>query len=128
MSSYPDDRQYTADHEWIAVDGDTARVGITVYAAEALGDVVYLDLPELGTAVVAGETCGEIESTKSVSDLVAPADGEVLSLNDAAIDSPETVNSDPYEEGWLYTLRVAELPDDLMDADAYAEFVDGADA
>ncbi|MFC7406092.1 glycine cleavage system protein GcvH [Georgenia alba] len=126
--SYPDDRQYTADHEWITVDGETARVGITTYAAEALGDVVYLDLPQVGDEVSAGETCGEIESTKSVSDLVAPADGEVLSVNETAVETPETVNADPYEDGWLYTMRVSELPEDLMDADAYAEFVAGQSA
>ena len=123
--TYPEDRQYTADHEWIAVDGDTARVGITTYATEALGDVVYLDLPEVGTTVTAGQTCGEIESTKSVSDLIAPADGEVLSVNEAAVDAPESVNADPYEEGWLYTIRVAELPEGLLDADGYAALVEG---
>ncbi|MFD1719104.1 glycine cleavage system protein GcvH [Georgenia deserti] len=128
MTSYPDDRQYSADHEWIAIDGDTARVGITAYAAEALGDVVYVDLPEVGTELTAGETCGEIESTKSVSDLVAPADGEVLSVNDAVDESPETVGSDPYEEGWLYTMRVGVVPEELMDAEAYGEFVQGQGA
>lgn len=128
MSSYPDDRQYTADHEWIAVDGETARVGITAYAAEALGDVVYVDLPEAGTEIAAGETCGEIESTKSVSDLVAPATGEILAVNSAAVDEPETVGTDPHEEGWLYTLRVDELPDGLMDAEAYQTFVTGGAA
>ncbi|MPV37679.1 glycine cleavage system protein GcvH [Georgenia subflava] len=126
--SYPEDRQYTADHEWIVVDGDTARVGITAYATEALGDVVYLDLPEVGSSVTAGQTCGEIESTKSVSDLIAPADGEVLAVNESAVDAPETVNADPYEDGWLYTLRVAELPEDLLDADAYAALVEGQGA
>jgi glycine cleavage system H protein len=126
--SYPDDRQYTADHEWIAVDGDTARVGITAYAAEALGDVVYLDLPEVGTTLTAGETCGEIESTKSVSDLIAPADGEVTSVNQEAVDAPETVNGDPYEQGWLYTLRVAELPENLLDAAGYGALVEGQGA
>ncbi len=118
--TYPADRRYTRDHEWIAVDGDVATVGVTAYAAEALGDVVYLDLPEAGSTVTAGESCGEIESTKSVSDLVAPASGEVLEVNAAAVDAPEKVNTDPHGEGWLYTLRVAELPDDLLDADAYA--------
>ncbi|MCK6209317.1 glycine cleavage system protein GcvH [Georgenia sp. EYE_87] len=126
--SYPDDRQYTADHEWIAVDGDTARVGITAYAAEALGDVVYLDLPEVGTTLTAGETCGEIESTKSVSDLIAPADGEVTSVNQEAVDAPETVNADPYEQGWLYTLRVASLPENLLDAAGYGALVEGQGA
>ena len=126
--SYPDDRQYTADHEWIAVDGDTARVGITAYAAEALGDVVYLDLPEVGATLTAGETCGEIESTKSVSDLIAPADGEVTSVNQEAVDAPETVNADPYEQGWLYTLRLSELPENLLDAAGYGALVEGQGA
>jgi glycine cleavage system H protein len=122
---YPDDRLYTADHEWVAVDGDVARVGITTYAAAALGDVVYLELPEIGSRVTAGESCGEIESTKSVSDLVAPADGEVLAHNDAAVDAPETVNADPFGDGWLYTLRVAEVPENLLDAEAYGALVAG---
>ena len=119
--TYPADRRYTRDHEWIAVDGDVATVGITSYAAEALGDVVYLDLPEAGTTVTAGESCGEIESTKSVSDLIAPASGEVLSVNREAVDAPESVNADPHGEGWLYTMRVGDLPEDLLDAEAYAE-------
>ncbi|KAE8764188.1 glycine cleavage system protein GcvH [Georgenia thermotolerans] len=123
--TYPADRRYTRDHEWIAVDGDVATVGITSYAAEALGDVVYLDLPEVGTTVTAGESCGEIESTKSVSDLIAPATGEVLSVNTEAVDAPESVNADPHGEGWLYTVRVGELPEDLLDAEAYAEQAQG---
>lgn len=125
---YPGDRLYTPDHEWITVDGDVARVGITSYAAQALGDVVYLDLPEVGTVVTAGESCGEIESTKSVSDLVAPADGEVLSHNEAAVDAPETVNTDPFGDGWLYTMRVGAVPEDLLDAQAYAALVTGEGA
>ena len=119
--SHPVDRLYTADHEWIAVDGDVATVGITSYAAEALGDIVYVELPEVGRELAAGEACGEIESTKSVSDLVAPADGEVLGHNDAAVDAPETVGADPYGDGWLYRMRVGELPAGLLDAEAYAE-------
>jgi glycine cleavage system H protein len=118
--TYPADRRYTRDHEWISVDGDVATVGVTSYAAEALGDIVYLDLPEVGSTVTVGESCGEIESTKSVSDLIAPANGEVLEVNTAAVDAPEKVNTDPHGEGWLYTLRVGELPEDLLDADAYA--------
>lgn len=126
--SYPTDRQYTADHEWIAVDGDVARVGITSYAAEALGDVVYVELPEVGAAVAAGTSCGEIESTKSVSELVAPADGEVLSVNEAVSAAPETVNNDPHGEGWLYTMRVSSVPEDLLDAAAYAALTGGEGA
>ncbi|WP_127127542.1 glycine cleavage system protein GcvH [Georgenia sp. SYP-B2076] len=126
--SYPTDRRYTTDHEWIAVDGDVARVGITSYAAQALGDVVYLDLPAVGTALAAGTSCGEIESTKSVSELMAPADGEVLAVNDAAVDAPETVNGDPHGDGWLFSMRVASLPEDLLDAEAYAALTEGQDA
>ncbi|MFH5823029.1 glycine cleavage system protein GcvH [Georgenia sp. AZ-5] len=125
---YPTDRKYTTDHEWITVDDDVARVGITAYAAEALGDVVYVDLPEVGATVSAGESCGEIESTKSVSDLVAPATGEVLEVNAAAVDSPESVNADPHGEGWLYAMRVTELPEDLLDAEAYTALVEGEPA
>ena len=124
--SYPDDRQYTADHEWIAVDGDTARVGITAYAAEALGDVVYLDLPEVGATLTAGETCGEIESTKSVSDLIAPADGEVTSVNQEAVDAPETVNADPESGGWFAKVKVSDPSqyEALMDRPAYEAFLE----
>jgi glycine cleavage system H protein len=122
---YPSDRRYTADHEWISVEGEVATVGVTAYAAEALGDVVYLELPEVGTSVTAGTSCGEIESTKSVSDLVSPADGEILSVNDDAVESPEKVNADPHGEGWLYTMRVTTAPTGLLDATAYTELVQG---
>lgn len=121
--SIPADRKYTKDHEWLKVDGEVARVGITSHAAEALGDVVYVDLPEVGSQVTAGEPCGEIESTKSVSDLVSPASGEVLEVNAAVVDAPETVNADPYEEGWLYSIRVSSEAE-LLDADAYAALLE----
>lgn len=116
--SLPTDRKYTAEHEWIIVDGDAATVGITQHAAEALGDIVWVDLPEAGAAVEAGSTCGEIESTKSVSELFAPATGEVTEVNPALDDAPETVNSDPYGEGWLWKMSV-ESVGELIDADAY---------
>jgi len=118
--SYPEDRQYTADHEWIAVDGDTARVGITAYAAEALGDVVYLDLPEAGSTVTAGEVCGEVESTKSVSELFAPVSGTVAEVNAAVVDEPGLVNSDPYGDGWLFTVEVTD-EGELLTAEQYAQ-------
>lgn len=102
--------QYTEEHEWVLVDGDTAVIGITDYAAEKLGDVVYVDLPAAGTAVTAGTVVGEIESTKSVGELFAPIDGEVVESNQAVIDSPELVNSDPFGEGWLIKVKAAELP------------------
>ena len=118
--SLPTDRQYTAEHEWVQVSGDVARVGVTDYAASSLGDVVYLDLPEAGSQITAGETCGEIESTKSVSDLYAPATGEVLEVNQAAVDNPELVNTDPFGDGWLFTVRTGGETAELLDADAYA--------
>lgn len=122
--SIPTDRQYTAEHEWVRVADGTATVGVTEYAATSLGDVVYLDLPAVGDAVVAGQPCGEIESTKSVSDLYSPVTGTVASVNEAANDSPEVVNTDPYGEGWLFTVTVdAEGP--LLDAEAYATLTQG---
>ncbi|WP_308799273.1 glycine cleavage system protein GcvH [Agromyces silvae] len=109
--------QYTEEHEWVLVDGDTAVIGITDYAAEKLGDVVYVDLPAAGTAVSAGTVIGEIESTKSVGELFAPVDGEVVEANQAVIDTPELVNSDPFGEGWLIKVKAAELPAMLSHAE-----------
>ncbi len=108
--SVPDDLQYTAEHEWVRLDGDLATVGITQYAADALGDVVYVELPAVGAALAAGAIVGEVESTKSVGELYAPLDGEVVEANQGVIDAPETINADPYGEGWLVTLRVSEPP------------------
>jgi glycine cleavage system H protein len=102
--------QYTADHEWVRVDGDTATIGITDYAAEKLGDVVFVDLPEAGTDVTAGTVIGEIESTKSVGELFAPVDGSVIESNDAVVGAPELVNSDPFGEGWLGLVSFPTLP------------------
>ncbi|MGL4177201.1 MAG: glycine cleavage system protein GcvH [Dermatophilaceae bacterium] len=110
---YPDALRYTAEHEWVRVDGDTARIGITSFAQQALGDVVYVSLPTVGHSVVAGDTCGEVESTKSVSDLYAPVSGTVTAVNAALDTTPELVNSDPYGEGWMYEL----MPDDATDID-----------
>src|SRR5690606_11933801 len=102
MSEIPGDLRYTAEHEWIRDVGDgVVRAGITAYAAEALGDVVYVSLPAVGDSVTGGQSCGEVESTKSVSDLYAPADGEVVAVNEALDVSPEVVNTDPYGEGWM---------------------------
>jgi glycine cleavage system H protein len=114
--------KYTADHEWVAVDGDVATVGITAYAADKLGDVVFVELPTVGSTVASGVVVGEIESTKSVGELFAPVDGEVVETNDAVVASPELVNSDPFGEGWLIRVRFAELPD-LLDATQYAALV-----
>ncbi|PPF12768.1 MULTISPECIES: glycine cleavage system protein GcvH [unclassified Rathayibacter] len=115
--------QYTSDHEWIRVDGEVATVGITAYAADKLGDVVFVELPEAGARVEGGSVVGEIESTKSVGELFAPVDGEVLETNTAVVDSPELVNSDPFGEGWLIRVRFDALPDGLLDSAAYTELV-----
>lgn len=121
--SIPTDRQYTAEHEWVQLDAGTATVGVTAYATDALGDVVYLDLPAVGSEVVAGQPCGEIESTKSVSELYSPVTGTVSRINDGAVEGPEVVNADPYGEGWLFAVAVeAEGP--LLDAEAYTALTD----
>ncbi len=104
--SVPDDLQYTAEHEWVRLEGDIATVGITQYAADALGDVVYVDLPAIGATLAAGAIVGEVESTKSVGELYAPLDGEVVEANAGVVDSPETINADPYGAGWLVKLRI----------------------
>jgi len=116
---------YTAEHEWIAFDGDVATVGITDYAAEKLGDVVFVELPAVGTTVTAGETCGEIESTKSVGELYAPLTGEVVEINDAVVDDPSSVNAGAFD-AWLVKIRVDGSPTgDLLDRDAYVALTGG---
>ncbi|GAB3803607.1 glycine cleavage system protein GcvH [Humibacter antri] len=121
----PTDRRYTAEHEWVLGDGDTVTVGITEYAAEKLGDVVFVDLPAAGSDAAEGAVVGEIESTKSVGELFAPVTGEVLESNQAVVDSPELVNSDPFGSGWLLKVRVADATrlEDLLDAAAYAALI-----
>lgn len=123
---FPEDLKYTTDHEWIRLDGETATVGITDYAQEQLGDIVFVSLPEAGEPVQPGSVIGELESTKSVSDLFAPISGEVLTRNDNLESNPELVNSDPYGEGWLIKVRVVEQDagDDLMDAETYRASLD----
>jgi len=119
---YPEDLKYTAEHEWVKADGDgPVRVGITDFAQDALGDIVYVQLPEVGSAVRAGDACGELESTKSVSDLFAPVNGTVTAVNEALADQPDLVNSDPYGEGWLLDIEVEDAAEvaALMDAEAY---------
>ena len=119
---YPEDLKYTAEHEWVKADGEApVRVGITDFAQDALGDIVYVQLPEIGSAVRAGDACGELESTKSVSDLFAPVNGTVTAVNEALADQPDLVNSDPYGEGWLLDIDVDDAAEvaALMDADAY---------
>lgn len=105
---YPDDLLYTSDHEWVRVDGSTARVGITAFAQDALGDIVYVTLPEDGAEVQAGAACGEVESTKSVSDVLSPVSGTVSALNDALDGAPELVNTDPYGEGWMFEVQLSD--------------------
>lgn len=122
MSAIPADLQYTAEHEWVRLDGDVATVGITQYAADALGDVVYVDLPKVGAALAAGSIVGEVESTKSVGELYAPLDGEVIEANQAVVDAPETINSDPYGDGWLVKVRVSSTPA-LLSADEYRALI-----
>jgi glycine cleavage system H protein len=124
MSNIPADLKYTAEHEWVQViDESTIRFGITDYAQDALGDIVFVSLPNMGDSLTAGGTCGEVESTKSVSDIYAPVSGEVIARNDAIETAPDTLNSDPYKNGWIVDVRVAgnasELAAQLMDAAAY---------
>jgi glycine cleavage system H protein len=119
----PDELRYTAEHEWVAINGENASVGITDFAQQQLGDVVYVSVPAPGSRVTAGEPCGEIESTKSVSDIYSPLDGEVTEVNADIDDDPGLVNSDPYGAGWLMRIRLAsptELPD-LLSAEEYAD-------
>jgi glycine cleavage system H protein len=121
---YPEDLKYTSEHEWVLVPGEaegSVRVGITHYAQDALGDIVYVSLPEVGEQVSAGTTCGELESTKSVSDVYAPVSGEVVAVNEALTSTPELVNNDPYGAGWLFEVvaSATDATDDLMDAATY---------
>jgi glycine cleavage system H protein len=121
---YPDDLKYTTEHEWVRIPGEhegSVRIGITHFAQEALGDIVYVSLPEVGDTVEAGSTCGELESTKSVSDVYAPVSGEVVARNEALDATPELVNNDPYAGGWLFEVVPADSSklDGLLDAGAY---------
>ncbi len=125
---YPEDLKYTAEHEWVRSPGDhegAVRVGITHFAQDALGDIVYVSLPEVGEVVTAGDTCGELESTKSVSDIYAPVSGQVVGRNEALDATPELVNNDPYAGGWLFEV----VPDDgaavegLLDAASYQQLL-----
>lgn len=121
-TTYPKDLRYTSDHEWVKETGErTVRIGITDYAQDALGDVVYVSLPAVGDSVSAGDSCGEVESTKSVSDLYAPLAGSVTAVNEALDATPELVNSDPYGEGWMYELKLADASatEQLQDAETY---------
>jgi glycine cleavage system H protein len=123
----PEDLRYSTDHEWARTDGDRVRVGITDFAQDALGDVVFVDLPAEGAVVEAGGLLGEVESTKSVSELYAPVAGQVVAVNTALTDAPETLNADPYGEGWICEIEPsdASAADALLDADGYRQLTAG---
>ncbi len=123
MSSIPAELKYTATHEWIQLDGDVATIGITDFAQSELGDIVYVDLPEKGRMLAVGDTFGSVESVKTVSDLYAPVEGEVVGVNDALKAQSELVNSDPYKAGYLVKIRVTGTPEGLLDAAAYGPLV-----
>ena len=123
--AHPGDRTYSQEHEWVAADGDTVTIGITEFAQDQLGEVVYVDLPSVGDALSAGETFGEIESVKSVSELYSPVSGEIVEVNDALGDTPETVNASPHADGWMVKIRVEDASelDSLMSAEEYDDFI-----
>ena len=125
---FPGQLRYSAEHEWVSVDGTRARIGITDFAQDALGDVVYVQLPDVGAAVVANASLAEIESTKSVSEIYAPVTGTVVEVNGALNDTPELVNQEPYGGGWIFVLELADPAevDGLMDADGYRRMVEEA--
>jgi glycine cleavage system H protein len=131
--SIPDGLRFTPEHEWVSIEGTLTSIGITEYAAQQLGDVVYVSLPSVGTNVTAGEPCGEVESVKSVSDLYSPVDGEVTEVNGELEDDPSLVNAEPYTAGWMFRVRVAQdgngdpaLPPDLLSAAEYEELTKSA--
>jgi len=125
---YPTDRKYSQEHEWVVVSGDTARIGITNYAQDSLGDIVFVQVPDVGLEVVAGASCAEVESTKSVSEIYSPVSGTVSAVNEALADEPERINRDPYGDGWIFTLTMIDASelDALMDAAAYQHMVEEA--
>ena len=124
--SYPDELRYHPEHDWARIDGDTATLGITWYAQDSLGEIVHYEPPEVGASVAKDESYGEVESVKAVSDLIAPLSGEVLEVNGLLVDSPETVNEDPYGEGWLIRVRLTDPGevDTLLDVEAYRKLLE----
>jgi glycine cleavage system H protein len=120
-ASYPDDLLYHADHDWARIDGDTATFGITWFAQDALGEVVFFDPPDVGSTVTAGEFYAEVESVKAVSDVIAPLSGEIVEVNTALADTPEAINEDPYEAGWMVKIKLSDPSeaDGLLDRDTY---------
>ena len=125
--SYPEDLRYHHEHDWARIDGDTATMGITWYAQDALGELVHFEPPEQGASIAADESYGEVESVKAVSDVIAPLSGEIVEVNTALGDSPETINEDPYGEGWLVKLKLSDAgeADALLDAAAYRDLLSG---
>jgi glycine cleavage system H protein len=125
MGAYPSDRKYTKDHEWARIEGNTATVGITSYAQESLGEVVYVELPEVGTQLKSGQPFGVVESTKAVSELFAPLSGKVVAINSSLTDSPDALNRDPHGEAWMVKVELSNAAEAsaLMDADAYEKHV-----
>ena len=121
MSSIPNELSYTKEHEWVSSENLVYTMGITDYAQAALGDIVYVQLPAIGESITAGKVCGEVESTKSVSEVYAPVTGTIVAINEALSNSPETINSDPYGAGWLAKVEVATAPTDLLTATQYGE-------
>lgn len=121
MSSIPNELSYTKEHEWVSAQDLTFTMGITDYAQAALGDIVYVQLPKIGDVITAGSVCGEVESTKSVSEIYAPVTGTVVEVNESLANSPERINSDPYGAGWLAKVAVVSAPTDLLSASQYGE-------
>jgi glycine cleavage system H protein len=126
--SYPDDLKYHEEHDWARIDGDQATFGVTWYAQDALGEVVFFDPPEVGRSVTKDESYAEVESVKAVSDVFAPLSGEIVEVNEALADSPETINTDPYGEGWMIKVRMSDPSevDQLMDVAKYKELLEAA--
>jgi glycine cleavage system H protein len=124
--SYPDELRYHREHDWARIEGDTATLGITWYAQDALGELVHFEPPEQGAQVRKDESYGEVESVKAVSDVIAPLSGEVIEVNQTVVDAPETVNEDPYGEGWLVKIRLADRSeaDDLLDVAVYRQLLE----
>jgi glycine cleavage system H protein len=123
----PEQLRYSSDHEWVSRDGDTVRIGITDYAQDALGDVVFVQVPDVGASVSAGDSFGEVESTKSVSDVYAPVAGTIVAVNEALAEGPQALNEDPYGDGWICTIRMSDPGefDALLDAAAYGALIEG---
>jgi glycine cleavage system H protein len=126
MIEIPEELKYTDEHEWAKVEDELVVIGITDYAQDALGEIVYIELPSEGDEITKGDSFGGVESTKSVSDLYAPVSGEVIEVNESLLDSPETINEDPYGDGWLIKVRIHDSDeyDELMDSEQYSEFIE----